>query len=208
MKKSHAVIGLVLALVTLPRAAAGDDWPQWRGPNGDGISSETGWTTDWPEDGPPKLWESDLGKGYSTVAVVGGRIYTTGGKTLYCLEVETGEVVWTDECGPSQSTPTVNADKVYSLNKKGVLTCHDAGSGKLVWRMDPQKEFGAKRPGQYGFGASPVVVDEMVIVPVRLNGGALFAFDKKTGKVMWKAFHRGNRSYGFWSTPVLTWSTK
>jgi len=185
-------------------AVSADDWPQWRGPNRDGISTETGWTTDWPKEGPPKLWETEIGKGYSTVAVVAGRIYTTGDKTLCCLNAETGEVVWKDACGPSHATPTVNSDKVYSLNKNGVLTCHEAGSGKLVWRMDPQNDLGATRSGQYGFGASSVVVDDMVMVPVRVNGGALFAFDKKTGKVVWKAFHRGNRSYGFWSTPVLS----
>ena len=104
-----------MALLTAPGVPSADDWPQWRGPNRDGVSTETGWTTDWPESGPPRLWETNVGKGFATVAVVEGRVYTVGGEHLLCLNADTGKVFWKLECGPAHATPTVHDGKVLCL---------------------------------------------------------------------------------------------
>ncbi|MCB9873596.1 MAG: PQQ-binding-like beta-propeller repeat protein, partial [Planctomycetaceae bacterium] len=104
-------------------ARAGGDWPQWRGPNRDGISQETGLLDEWPADGPPTLWKaSGLGGGYSSVAVAGNRIFTMGkfgGETrLVAVNAQNGEILWNTPVGSGDApncTPTVDNDLVFAL---------------------------------------------------------------------------------------------
>src|SRR5205085_12474506 len=112
------------ALVTLP--ARGADGPQWRGPERNGISAETGWLSHWPGSGPKRLWSAKVGEGFSNVAVANGRLYTVGNAanrdTVYCLNATTGKPVWTypypcpaGDYGGPRATPTVSGGKVYIL---------------------------------------------------------------------------------------------
>ena len=214
--------GIVFLLALAGAAAerttslASTDWPGWRGPCRDGVSIEADWITDWPENGPRKLWQTRVGEGHSTVAVVAGRVYTIGGSEegsgLLCLSANTGEVLWSSDPpedgrgGPptidGNATPTVHAGKVYISTSDGSVFCFDANSGDAIWRRDLTKELGADDPGTYNYNASPLVVDELVIVPLRLGGGALLGLDKNSGKEVWRTFHAGSRTYGFWSSPV------
>ncbi|MEW6071868.1 MAG: PQQ-binding-like beta-propeller repeat protein [Planctomycetota bacterium] len=183
---------------------APDGWPWWRGPDHDGVSKETGWSVD----GVP-LWERNVGLGYSTVSVHDGRLYTTGHDpekqqdTLVCLDARSGEVVWgfsfpaktwnMGHGGGSLSTPSVDGDVVFASHREGDLYCLDAKTGAVRWQHQLCTELDLKPP-TWGFAASPLVFDDMVV----MNAGVVLAFDK-AGKPLWKSA----RSFGHaYSTPA------
>jgi outer membrane protein assembly factor BamB len=186
----------VLVLAGSPTASA-DDWPRWRGPARSGISAERGWLDAWPADGPKVLWKAEVGVGFSSFAVAGGRAYTIGNAndadTVFCLDAETGKVLWYHpypselgdkffEGGPT-STPTVDGDRVYTIGRAGDLFCFDAASGKIAWSKNIAKEFGFPLP-QWGFGGSPVILGSQLL----LNAGeAGLALDKSDGHLLWKS---------------------
>src|SRR5438876_1998073 len=149
----------LLAAVALPLHAA--DWPQWRGPARDGISSETGWRQNWPASGPRRLWTARVGEGFSSVAVKGSRVYTMGNEgdkdTVFCLAAATGRPLWQfkypcpagDE-GGTRATPTVDGDRLYTLSREGQAFCLNAATGARIWAKDLQRETGASAP-RWGF---------------------------------------------------------
>lgn len=201
----YLVLALVLASTSLLRA---DDWPNWRGPNHNGISAETGWTQKWPIDGPSVLWKKSVGLGFSSMAVAGGRVYTMGNKgeadTVFCLDAGTGKALWKYsypcpsgplfyEGGPS-ATPTVDGDRVFTLSKRGDLFCFSAGDGKIVWSKNIAKTCGLDIP-MWGFASSALIQGNLLLLDVGSRG---MAFDKTSGKVIW-ASGAGKAGY---STPV------
>ncbi len=172
--------------------ASGADWPNWRGPNHDGISPEKGFRTVWTE--PPKiLWERELGAGFSSFSIVGERVYTCGTEkreqVLFCLDANTGEVIWKkafekerrDGQGGdgTRATPTVDGGRVYILGGHGLLLCVNADDGKEVW----QKQF--HHEPQWGYAGSVLIEGDMAIASGGGADGGLAAFDKKTGKPTW-----------------------
>jgi outer membrane protein assembly factor BamB len=194
---THAVaavlaLGLLVATLAAPLEAA--DWPQWRGPNRDGISTETGWLARWPASGPRRLWTAQVGEGYSSVAVKDGRVYTMGNAgerdTVYCLAAGTGRVLWKysypcpggDQSG-TRATPTVDGDRVYTLSREGQAFCLNASSGARLWGKDLVRETGAEPP-RWGFAGSPLVSGKLVIYNVGTAGAAL---DRATGQTVWKS---------------------
>ncbi len=171
-----------------------NDWPRWRGANLDGISPESHWRSTWDEE-PETLWKKNIGTGFSSLAVRDGKLYTMGHEggqdTIYCLDADTGQEIWTHryacalvdnlhEGGPA-ATPTLDGDRVYTVSKEGHLICLDADTGKVRWQKNFQDEFGVKMPA-WGFSCSPLVLDNLLIV----DAGRVAAFDKMTGKVIWK----------------------
>lgn len=177
-----------------PPAFAGD-WPQWRGPNGDGISRETDWSTDWPAAGPPKLWEAAVGIGFSSASVSDGRLYTMGYQdgrdTVWCLDAKTGQVLWKHsyECaivdnlheGGPAATPTVADDAVFTVSKEGHFFCLDRLTGEVRWKQEFQPLLGVEMPA-WGFSCSPLVWGRLVIV----EAGRTAAFDRATGELIWQ----------------------
>src|SRR5262245_55089540 len=126
-----------------PPPDAPDDWPQWRGPNRDGVSPATNLLRQWPADGPPLLWTAKgLGRGMSSVSVADGRIFTMGnrdgaGVCLIALSADTGEQLWStplDAQGDPNGTPTIHGDQVFAIAFSGVLVCANAESGQISWR--------------------------------------------------------------------------
>ena len=193
-------------LVTMARA---DDWPNWRGPQANGISRESGWRDQWPDKGPPILWKGTVGTGFSSVVVSNGLLYTLGNAdntdTVFCLSADDGKLKWSHsyesplddrffEGGPT-STPTVDGNAVYTLGRQGHLFCFERTSGKVLWKINLAEDFELPIPG-WGFGGSPVVRDKLLL----LNAGAAgLALDKSNGKLVW-ASDSGEAGY---TTPVI-----
>jgi outer membrane protein assembly factor BamB len=181
-------------------------WPRFRGPGGDGISSEKNWSADWPENGPKEAWTRGIGTGYSTVSVADGRVYTMGNEKstdyVWCLSEKDGSVIWKQSypcknCqypGP-RATPTVADGSVYILSARGDVACFDAAKGTPRWSKRLAKELGAKAP-KWGFSGSPLVDGGLVIYNV---GSAGTALNRKTGEIVWES---GNDVSGY-STPVV-----
>jgi outer membrane protein assembly factor BamB len=184
--------GLILAGVMTDTRAA--DWPQWRGPQRNGISAETGWLSQWPSGGPRKVWGAQLGEGWSAVSVVGNKLYTAGNTngrdTVFCLNSETGKPVWTygypcptGDYGGPRATPVIDGGKVYMMSRKGGVVCLNATTGKVVWGRDVARELGADEP-QWGFASSPLIEGNLAIFNI---GGSGTALDKSTGRIVWKS---------------------
>jgi outer membrane protein assembly factor BamB len=193
---------LVLGFCSLPvfLGAAPGDWPQWRGPNRDDISSETGLLQDWPPSGPLLVWKATgLGEGYSTVSVLGQRIFTIGEKgnasLVTALQAADGQSVWTAKLGKPgapggyggpRSTPTVDGDLLYAVGQWGEMVCLETATGKEHWRKDFTKDFGGIRPG-WGFAESPLVDGDKVIITPGGSQGSIVALNKDTGALAWRS---------------------
>jgi outer membrane protein assembly factor BamB len=193
-----SLLALGLALLTLPALAL--DWPQWRGPNRDDVSKETGLLKTWPEKGPPLLWTcEDTGVGYAGFAVVGDRLYTMGAfgnvEKLFALDVGTGKKVWELEIGAlltngwgdgPRGTPTVAGDRVYAIAGRGRLVCADAASGQQHWAVEMTKDLKGGQPG-WGYTESPLVDGDLVLCTPGGSEGTIAALDRMTGKVVWRS---------------------
>jgi outer membrane protein assembly factor BamB len=188
-----------LAASTLTAFAS--DWPQWRGPNRDGISTETGLLKQWPEGGPALAWKTTgIGAGYSTVSILKGKIYTTGdrGDASYvvALNEADGKELWSSKLGKAgapgwggfagpRATPTVDGEKLYTVDQWGEMVCLATADGKELWRKDYAKDFGASRP-EWGFSESPLVDGDQVVITPGGEKGAIVALNKNTGAVLWQ----------------------
>ena len=170
------------------------DWPQWRGPGRDGVCTEKGLLESWPEPGPKLLWQSDvLGKGMSSVAISGGRIYTLGqikGKThLVAVSRQDGTELWTAEIGPGSPncTPTVSDGRVFSLGREGDLVCSDAETGHELWRKNLPRDFGGQMMSGWGYSESPLVDGDRLICTPGAADAMIVALDARTGGTVWAA---------------------
>lgn len=196
----HKVAATLMCLATLTPTLLAGDWPGWRGPNRDDISTETGLLKAWPEAGPKKVWTFDnAGKGYSGVAVVEGRLFTLGTRDeteqLMALDAKTGKELWSLKVDPGllknrwgdgpRGTPTVDGGMVYAISGKGNLVCANAADGKLVWQQS-LTDLGGSVPG-WGYTESPLVDGGKVVCTPGGPKGSMAAFDKKTGKLLWQS---------------------
>jgi outer membrane protein assembly factor BamB len=202
-------ITLLLSLA-VPLLAA--DWPQWRGPNRDGISAETGLLAAWPSGGPKVIWRiSGLGVGYSSFSIVNGRMYTQGQRGnqefVLALDVKTGSKVWetptsrnfeNDRGSGPRGTPTFDNGKLYAMTGEGTVVCLDAATGKVLWQMDSVKKFGATIP-HWGYSESPLIDGDRVIVMPGGRGASLVSLDKRTGELQWKT----GDDYAGYSSAIL-----
>ncbi len=171
------------------------DWAQWRGPNRDGISGETGLLKSWPEDGPPVAFQAEgLGSGFASVSVSAGRLFTMGKfgdeTRLLALDANDGKLLWQTPVGNGgegpNCTPTVDGELVYALSFQGDLLCADTKTGKEVWRTSFPNDFGGRMMSSWGYSESPLVDGDQLIVTPGAQDAALAALDKKTGRVQWK----------------------
>jgi outer membrane protein assembly factor BamB len=193
---------VVAGVVCLGWLLIAADWPQWRGPNRDGISQETGLLAQWPEGGPKLLWQvKDLGAGYSTPAVVGERLYVISNKgqeneVAQALATSDGKEIWSTRLGnvgpnrgpqypAARSTPTVEKDRLYALGSDGDLACLETASGKVVWKKNLRSDFGGKT-GNWAYAESPLVDGEKLICTPGGAEATVVALDKKSGETIWK----------------------
>ncbi|MDO8835520.1 MAG: PQQ-like beta-propeller repeat protein [Vicinamibacterales bacterium] len=192
---------LLLILVTCfasAGAATDGNWTQWRGPNRDGVSAETGLLKQWPAGGPPVAWTATgLGNGYGSVAIVGDRLYVQGtagsSSAVICLRRSDGKPVWTrtlgraldqDRGGGPRGTPTVDGDVLYALTEAGDLASLRLSDGSVVWTRNMLSDFGGRNP-EWHISESPLVDGPHLIVTPGGPGAGLAALDKKTGKTVW-----------------------
>ena len=191
-------ITFAVLLVAVACSAAADpaSWPRWRGPNGNGVSDETGWNPKGLEGGARVLWTANIGEGYSNVALSGGRLYATGSTDftiteVSCLDAATGKVVWrqtlegdTDFDDP-EATPAIDGDRLYMAVRQGTVACLNAADGSVIWKtrfgMFGKVDIKTRSLG-YGLTASPVVEGPLVLIGT--NRGCV-ALDKMTGKLVW-----------------------
>ncbi len=196
---------LAVAMLATSVASQSEEWPQWRGPNRDGISTEALN----PEGKTEPVWQARVGIGYASVVIKNGLLYTIGHDkekqqdTVFCFDAKNGKEIWshTYSCktmalahgGGSLTTPSIDGDRVWVLNREGVLHVYDAKSGDVRLQRDLKKSYRAKLP-KWGFSSSPLVLDDMIV----LNIGRVVAVDRK-GKAIWKT----KKDYGAgYSTPV------
>lgn len=191
-------LGLGIVWLGLVATAGAADWPQWMGPQRNGTSPETGLLTTWPAAGPKVLWKVEGGDGYSAVAVAGNRACTMvqrdEDELVIALDPTTGKEVWKTRCGPAytndfgsgpRATPAFDGKHVYVQAATGPLLCLDAETGKVIWQHDLLKEFNTKNI-TWGLSASPMVDGDLVLAIPGGAGAAVAAFDKTTGKLVWK----------------------
>lgn len=206
------VIPIVFTFAAAAAPLEAADWPCFRGPNHDGISSDTGLGFDFANP-PPPLWERAVGSGFSSFAVVGGKVYTCGTvgeqQVLFCLNEADGAVVWQTPLereyqerqggdGP-RATPTVDGGKVYVQGALGRLVCADASDGRVLW----DKQFSAMPV--WGYSHSVLIEGNLAITCAGGDDGALVAFDKQTGKQVWQA---GDGGVGYATPYPITLNDK
>ncbi len=176
------------------------DWPQWRGPRRDGVSLETGLLLQWPRTGPTELWRAEAGAGYSSFAVAAGRAYTIlqdgDNEAVVCWKADTGKESWrfryparyvNDWGSGPRSTPTVDGDYVYTVGATGLFHCLKADTGAKLWQHNLLEEFNAENL-TWGVSFSPLIEGDLIYTnPGGPNGGSLAAFNKRSGKLVWKA---------------------
>ena len=185
----------------------GADWPQWRGPQRDGISSETGLSDQWPDAGPRLVWQAiDVGWGYSTPSVVGDRLYlisnvrngdTIGDESVRACSTADGSLIWETRIGKvgspdqrppypgSRSTPTVDGQVLFALGSDGDLVCLGTSSGDVRWQKNLRTEFGGE-PGEWAYSESPLVDGERVVCTPGGKDAAIVALNKDSGEVIWR----------------------
>jgi outer membrane protein assembly factor BamB len=193
-----------LVMPVLPRGATAEqrhDWPQFRGPNRDGVSHETRLLQTWPDDGPPLLWTADgLGHGFPTASIADGMIYTAGdeeGKTLItALELE-GRLRWQVANGPgwvgsqpghpgARGVPTIDGGQVFHLSPFGHLIALDAATGQRQWGLNILDAFQSENVN-WALAASVLVDDDRVIVAPGGPSTAVVALDRRDGRVVWES---------------------
>ncbi len=202
--KNSCVLSVMLlaACVSSALSADGAGWFQWRGPQRDGISTDKGLLKEWPEGGPKLLWKATgLGLGYSTVSVIGDRLYTMGEKGdanfLIALNAKDGKPVWTTRVGKAgapgwggfagpRAQPTVDGDLVFGIGQYGEVVCVSTDGGREIWRKSYIDDFGGEVP-EWGFAGMPLVDGDQVIVMPGGKDGDLAALNKKTGERIWQS---------------------
>jgi len=220
MTRACMVLGLAAmvlsAATTVPAAAP--DWPQWQGPNRDAKSPETGLLKEWPKDGPPLAWKiTGIGKGYSSLSIVGGKLFTMGDRQgaeyIICLDLATQKELWAAKVGQPygdggpRGTPTVADGLVYAVSPHGDLVCVQAADGKEVWRKNYEKDFGGRMMSSWRYSESPLVDGDKLVCTPGAKDGIIVALDRKTGETIWKSAMssiggRGNDGAGYSSIVI------
>ena len=227
----RACLGLALgvALLAVNRPVLADDWPQWLGPQRDGVWRETGILTRFPASGPPVRWRTPVGAGYSAPVVAQGRVYLTdrpvtqakgtpggpvdraalpGRERVVCLSAENGHVLWQFDydcpynisfpSGP-RACPAVSGDRLFTLGAEGNLFCLDTTEGTVVWSRDFKKDYQAQTQ-TWGVASPPLVDGNRLICLVGGAGHTVVAFEKDTGRELWRALHAAEPGY---APPVI-----
>ena len=212
MRLLSALVSVWCLAAAVGGAQAPQEWFQWRGPNRDGISQETGLLQAWPKSGPPLAWRTTgLGNGYSSFSASAGRLYTLGARGgneyVVALDRASGKKVWehlngrrfeNDRGDGPRSTPTVDGDRVYAFGGSGDLTALDAASGKRIWSVNVVSKFGGINP-YWGYSESPLVLGDRILINAGGRRASIVAVSKADGATLWQQ-HSDGAGY---ASPVL-----
>ena len=214
---------VAMSLVNDGNAEAPDRaWPTFRGPERSGVSNDTGLLKRWPENGPKLLWEADgAGRGYSSLAIEGGKIYTLGDSLpdeeqsdeyLLCFDQANGKLLWKTRTGPawtngrgdwqsSRSTPTVDGDRVYVLTAHGDLISYDT-KGAERWRKNLKEDFSGKKADGWGYSESVLIDGEKLVCTPGGVQSTMIALDKHSGDTIWTSLRAEDRGAGHASVVI------
>ena len=214
--KPRCVVLCGALVTTLAVMAIGDDWPQWRGPNRDGVWRETGLVGTFEKPQLEHLWRTEVGSGYCGPTVADGRVYVMDRllsprqiERVHCFDARTGKNLWSFaydcvyrgvqyDAGPRASV-TIHDGRAYALGTMGHLHCFDAITGEVLFSRDLNSEYGIRMP-IWGIAAAPLIEGDLLILQIGAEGGAcVLALDRKTGKEAWRALDDG-ASY---SAPIV-----
>src|SRR5829696_5581526 len=201
--KHRFLLAATIALLSLASQAVaqtGALWPQWRGPNRDGISTETGLLKQWPAEGPSLVWKAaGAGRGYSSFSISDGKLFTMGlrgdREFVVAFDIASGKEAWATSHGSAfrndrgdgpRGTPTIDGDRVYALGGNGDLSALDARTGKIVWTKNILKEFGGSNI-TWGISESPLVIGEKLLVNPGGPNASIVALNKADGSLIWKS---------------------
>ena len=212
---------------TIPQGAFAealdDAWPTFRGASRTAVSPDTGLLDEWPANGPQLLWQSQgAGRGYSSLAIAGGKIYTLGDNCstaadddeyLTCFDQASGKQLWLAKTGPawksgqeswqsSRSTPTVDADRVYILTPYGSLICMQSTDGTEVWRKDLRKDFDGDKADGWGYSESVLIDGDKLVCTPGSEQNTMVALNKTNGDLIWSSSRSGDRGAGHASAVI------
>jgi outer membrane protein assembly factor BamB len=229
MRRSLFLPTLIGCSLLASAASRADDWPQWLGPNRDGVWRETGLLDKFPPGGPKVLWRIPIGTGYSGPAVVGDRVFVMdrerakdkdgkplrptrqgipGNERVLCFQAADGKLLWQHayDCPykisyPSgpRTTPLVHQDRLYTLGAMGDLLCLDAATGMVRWAKNLPREYKIEAP-LWGWAAHLLLDGDLIYSLVGGEGSAVVAFHKDTGKEVWRALTTEEIGY---SAPMI-----
>lgn len=208
---------LLCSVVLAQSATVSGEWPQFRGPLRDGVSSDTGLLTQWPDDGPPLVWKTQgAGRGYGSVSIVGDRLYVLGDglsvvedadEYVVCFSKTDGSVIWKTRLGPpwtsgrddwqsSRSTPTVDGELLYVLTPHGDLVCLETATGTERWRRNMAKNFGGQKGDIWGYSESVLIDGQRLVCTPGGRTATMVALDKMTGDEIWRSVWENDRGAG------------
>jgi outer membrane protein assembly factor BamB len=198
--------------VTMGAQSAPAEWFQWRGPNRDGHSAETGLLKDWPANGPPQVWRTTgAGTGFASFSASGGKLFTLGarGNVEYVIafDAASGKRLWEtpngqrfrNEMGDGpRSTPTVEGNRLYAFGGTGELSCLDTATGSKIWSVNVVQQFGGSTP-YWGYSESPLIVGDRIVLNAGGRKASIVAVNKQDGTTFWQ---NHNDAAGY-SSPML-----
>ncbi len=205
-----AALGLLFSLTTI--VARAGDWPQFLGPNRNGVATETGLIDEFPSTGPKVVWRMPGGVGMSGLAIVGDTVCTLvqkeGQQFVVALNTANGKTRWQTAIasayensmgdGP-RATPCIADGQVFVYTGEGMLAALDLKSGEVLWQHHPVQDLGGQ-PAEYGMACSPLVAGAQVVVIVGAPQATVAAYDRKSGKLAWKSGQEDTAGY---SSPAL-----
>jgi outer membrane protein assembly factor BamB len=191
-------LSFLVFLISVVYPLGGGDWPQWKGPERDGLSTESGLLDRWPSGGPPEVWSiTGLGEGYGTVAVHEDRIYVQGTRgrdsVVVSLGANDGGAIWSraigrrldhNRGGGPRGTPTMDGYRLYALGENGDLACLRAADGNVLWQRNILRDFSGRNP-TWLISESPLIEGDLVVVAPGGRGAGIVALDKNSGETVW-----------------------
>jgi outer membrane protein assembly factor BamB len=203
---------LLVQALGAAQAQAPAEWFQWRGPNRDGHSDETGLLKDWPANGPPQLWRTTgAGTGFSSFSASGGKLFTLGARGnieyVIALDAAGGKKLWEtpngqrfrNEMGDGpRSTPTIEGNRLYAFGGTGELSCLDVATGSRIWSVNVVQKFGGTTP-YWGYAESPLIVGDRIVLNAGGRRASIVAINKQDGATLWQSQNDG----AGYSSPML-----